>query len=71
MNRSAFSKVYMEEYIVMNEKEKNMAMYGYIIYMFGKLAEEHDMIKENLPELKKNIQKQLNVDVVNVAFDTV
>ena len=56
---------------MMNDKEKNMAMYGYIIYMFGKLAEEHEMIKENLPELKKNIQKQLNVDVVKVAFDTV
>lgn len=71
MCRPAFSKVYTEGYIMMNEKEKNKAIYGYIIYMFGKLAEEHKTIKENLPELKKNIQKQLNVDVVNVAFDTV
>ena len=39
---------------MMNDKEKNMAMYGYIIYMFGKLAEEHEMIKENLPELINN-----------------
>ena len=69
--RPAFSKVYTEGYIMMNEKEKNMAIYGYIIYMFGKLAEEHNTINENLPELKKSIQKQLNVDVVNVAFDTV
>lgn len=71
MNRPAFSKVCTEEYIMMNEKEKNMAMCGYIIYIFGQLAEEHETVKENLPELRKNIQKQLNVDAVNVAFDTV
>lgn len=70
MSRPAFSKVCTEEFI-MNEKEKNMAMCGYIIYLFGQLAEEHEMVKEKLPELRKNIQRQLNVDAVNVAFDTV
>ncbi len=69
--RPAFSVVISEERIMKYDKEKDMAMYGYIIYLFGKLAEEHEQIKENLPELKKNIQSQLNVDTINVAFNRV
>ncbi len=69
--RPAVSVVISEGITMMNEKEKNLVMYGYIIYLFGKLAEEQKEVKDNFPKLKKNIQKQLNVDVVNVAFDRV
>lgn len=54
---------------MMYEKEKNMVMYEYIACLFDKLAEEHEMVKENLPEIKKHIEKQLNVNAVHVAYD--
>lgn len=53
-----------------HEKEKNLAMYRYITYMFGQLAEENETIKENLAKIKNDIQKQLNIEVLSVAFDT-
>lgn len=49
--------------------EKDLAIYRYIIYTFGQLAEENETIKENLTRLKTDIQKQLNIEVMNVAYD--
>lgn len=68
MNRPAFSEIYREDDSMTNEKD--LAMYKYIIYAFGQLAKENETIKENLTKIKKDMQKQLNVEVVNVAFDT-
>lgn len=69
MNRPAFSGIYREDDNIMTN-ENNLAMYKYIVYAFEQLAKENETIKENLKEIKKNIQKQLNVEVMNVAFDT-
>ena len=49
--------------------EKDLAIYRYIIYTFGQLAEVNETIKENLTRLKTDIQKQLNIEVMNVAYD--
>lgn len=68
MKRPAFSEIYREDKSMTNEKD--LAMYKYIIYAFGQLAKENETIKENLMKIKKDVQKQLNVEVVNVAFDT-
>lgn len=68
MNRPAFSGIYREDESMTNEKD--LAMYKYIIYAFGQLAKENETIKENLAKIKIDIQKQLNIEVLNVAFDT-
>lgn len=68
MNRPAFSEIYREDDSMTNEKD--LAMYKYIIYAFGQLTKENETIKENLTKIKKDMQKKLNVEVVDVAFDT-
>lgn len=50
-------------------RERDLAIYRYIMYTFGQLAEENETIKEKLPEIKKDMQKQLNIEVMNVAYD--
>lgn len=50
-------------------RERDLAIYRYTIYAFRQLAEENETIKENLARLKTDIQKQLNIEVMNVAYD--
>lgn len=50
-------------------RERDLAIYRYTMYAFRQLAEENETIKENLARLKTDIQKQLNIEVMNVAYD--
>ena len=67
IDRPALLRDLSEDKIMTNEKD--LAIYRYIIYTFGQLAEENETIKENLARLKTDIQQQLNVEVMNVAYD--
>lgn len=50
-------------------RERDLAIYRYTIYAFRQLAEENETIKDNLARLKTDIQKQLNIEVMNAAYD--
>lgn len=60
---------YLEEKNMTNEKIKDMSIYIFIMHMMENCEELNEIVKNDLKEIKKYFNKNLNIEVKNVAFD--
>ena len=52
-----------------NEKIKDMSIYIYIMHMMENCGELNEVVKNDIKEIKKYVNSNLNLEIKNVAFD--
>ena len=52
-----------------NDKLKDMSIFIYIMHMMENCEELNEIVKNDLKEIKKYFNSNLNIEVKNVAFD--
>lgn len=52
-----------------NEKIKDMSIFIYIMHMMENYTELNEVVKNDMKEIRKYFNANLNLEIKNVAFD--
>ena len=52
-----------------NDKLKDMSIFIYIMHMMENSTELNEVVKNDMKEIRKYFNSNLNIEVKNVAFD--
>lgn len=60
---------YLEEKNMAEDRIRDLSIYYYIMHMMENCEELNEIVKNDLKEIKKYFNTNLNIEVKNVAFD--